>query len=96
MRGRQERLITAGPDFAYKVVIVGDLCDLTVKQGGDVTRCGIEVGNLAFDDQLVESSLLAEQLTRILASAGAREGGHLEAGCKSLASHITRMTHGVR
>lgn len=96
VRGRQERLITAGPDFAYKVVIVGDLCDLTVKQGGDVTRCGIEVGNLAFDDQLVESSLLAEQLTRILASAGAREGGHLEAGCKSLASHITRMTHGVR
>lgn len=96
VRGRQERLIAAGPDFAYKVVIVSGLCDLTVKQGGEVIRCGIEVESLAFEDQLGEPSLLAEQLTRTLAIAGAGEGGQLDAGCKSLASHITRMTHGVR
>ena len=94
--GRQEKMIATGPDFAHKVVLEGAVCDLTVKQACQVVRAGIPVDDLAFGELIGDTTQLAEQLSKVLVKAGAVEGIHLKNGCKSIASHIIRIAHGVR
>ncbi|NVL49999.1 hypothetical protein F2S72_09635 [Pseudomonas syringae pv. actinidiae] len=94
--GRQERLVTVSPDFSYKCVIASGVCDLTVKQDGEVIRATIQVHELAFSDRLGELSPLIGQLAGLLISAGAREGLPLVNGCKALASHMTRIAMSAR
>lgn len=96
VRGRQEKMITAAPEFAFKVVIETGCCDLTIKQSGVVIRAGVLVDELGFDDQPGASPQLVEQIARVLANAGAKEGTQLINGCIALAAHLVRIAHGVR
>lgn len=95
-RGRHEKMVVAGPEFAHKCVVEGGVCDLTVKQGAAVVRAFIQVDELNFDESANELHQLAEQLAHILTKAGALEGTQLAQGCKSLANHMVRMANGVR
>lgn len=94
--GRQEKLISAAPDFAHKCVIEKGFCDLTVKQAGEVIRVAVPVEELHFDDHLGESVQLAAQLEQLLVKAGANKGQQLTSGCKSLTSRIVRIATGGR
>lgn len=95
-RARLQKMVVVTPEFAHKNVVDEGVCDLTIKQGGQVIRACVQVEELAFGDSLGDSSQLVKQLERILVGAGAQEDVLLTHGCKSLAVHLTRMATGAR
>lgn len=95
--GRHDKMVSVGNDVSHKVVLEKGLCWITVKQGNNVVRTSASIELLAFSDTAKnDPDPIAIQVERLLCNAGAVEDMAMRNGCRSIASHILRIAHGVR
>jgi hypothetical protein len=97
LTGRHDKMISITPDFAHKVFVENGVCDITIKQNGNIIRTTLQAGHLSFSDTSIsDPEPIALQVAQVLEGAGAQPSVELDAGCRSIASHILRIAHGVR
>lgn len=95
--GRHDKMVSVGNYVSHKVVVEEGLCCITLKQDNTVVRTSLSIEQLAFSDTAKsDPDPIAIQVERLLYNAGAVEGAALRNGCRSIATHILRIAHGVR
>lgn len=95
--GRNDKMVSAGNDFSHKLVVEQGQCCITIKRDDALVRTSLNIEQLAFSDTAKsDPDPIAMQVERLLCNAGAVECVALRIACRSIATQILRIAHGVR